>query len=68
MKNFENVQIQLHECYNKIEKALNSKIKKLEIIHGIGQGVLKNEVHSILKNYNLRFYLTKDGGATEVYL
>ena len=68
MDNFEIVQIQLNECYNKIEKALNSNITKLEIIHGIGEGILKNEVHAILKNYNLRFYLTKDGGATEVYL
>ena len=68
MDNFEIVQIQLNECCNKIEKALSSKITKLEIIHGIGEGTLKNEVHTILKNYNLRFYLTKDGGATEVYL
>ncbi|MEC7646468.1 MAG: Smr/MutS family protein [Bacteroidota bacterium] len=68
MDNFEIVQLQLNECYNKIEKALNSQVTKLEIIHGIGEGILKNEVHAILKNYNLRFYLTQDGGATEVYL
>ena len=68
MDNFEIVQIQLKECHNKIEKALRSKITKLEIIHGIGEGTLKNEVHAILRNYNLRFYLTQDGGATEVYL
>ena len=68
MDSFEIVQIQLNECHNKIKKALNSKITKLEIIHGIGEGILKNEVHTILRNYNLRFYLTKDGGATEVYL
>jgi len=67
MDNLEIVQLQLNECHNKIEKALNSKITKLEIIHGIGEGILKNEVHSILRNYNLRFYLTQDGGATEVY-
>ncbi|MEC7863945.1 MAG: Smr/MutS family protein [Bacteroidota bacterium] len=68
MDNFEIVQIQLNECHNKIEKALNSKITKIEIIHGIGEGILKNEVHTILRNYNLIFYLTKDGGTTEVYL
>ena len=68
MDNFEIVQIQLNECNNKIHKALNSNINRLEIIHGIGEGVLKREVHTILKNYNLRFYLTKDGGATQVYL
>ena len=68
MDNYEIVQLQLKECHNKIEKALNSDIRKLNIIHGIGEGVLKNEVHTILRNYNLRFYLSQDGGATEVYL
>ena len=67
MDNFEIVQTQLNECHKRIEKALNSKINKLEIIHGIGEGILRKEVHTILRNYNLRFYLTKDGGATEVY-
>ena len=68
MDSFEIVQIQLNECCNKIQKALNSKIAKLEIVHGIGEGILKDEVHAILRSYNLRFYLTKDGGSTEVYL
>jgi len=68
MHNSEIIQIQLNECYEKIEKALNSKMNRIEIIHGIGEGVLRDEVHNILRNYNLRFYLTKDGGATEVYL
>lgn len=67
MDNFEIVQTQLNECHKRIEKALNSKINKLEIIHGIGEGILRKEVHTILRNYNLRFYLKKDGGATEVY-
>ena len=66
--NFEIVQIQLNECHKKINKALSSDINRIEIIHGIGEGVLKKEVHNILRNYNLRFYLTKDGGATHVYL
>jgi dsDNA-specific endonuclease/ATPase MutS2 len=68
LDNFEIVQIQINECYKSIEKALNSDIYKLEIIHGIGEGVLRNEVHAILRKYNLRFYLSKDGGATEIFL
>ena len=68
MDNFEIVQIQLKECQKKLEYALNSKITKLVIVHGIGTGVLKTEVHQLLKNYKLRFYLLKDSGATEVYL
>tara|TARA_Y100000588_G_C14157736_1_gene883412 strand:+ start:884 stop:1390 length:507 start_codon:yes stop_codon:yes gene_type:complete len=68
MDNFEIVQLQLKECHKQIEKALNSNITKLEIVHGIGEGVLKSEVHKILRNYNLRYYLSRDGGSTEVFI
>ena len=68
MDNFEIVQLQLNVCQGKVEKALNSNITKIEIVHGIGTGLLKDEVHKLLRSYNLRYYLTKDGGATEVYL
>ena len=54
MDNFEILQIQLNECHKKIQSALNSSITKIEIIHGIGTGMLKKEVHNILKDYNLR--------------
>ena len=66
MDNFEIVQLQLKECQEKLEYALNSKITKVVIVHGIGTGVLKKEVHQLLQNYKLRYYLSKDGGATEV--
>lgn len=68
MDNFEIVQLQLKHCQNKLEYALNSRITKVVIVHGIGAGVLKKEVHHLLKNYKLRYYLSKDGGATEVML
>ena len=68
LDNFEIVQIQLNECHLKIENALNSNYQKLIIVHGIGTGSLKAEVHKLLRNYNLRFYLSKDAGATEVML
>ena len=66
MDSFEIVQFQLKACQEKLEYALNSKITKVVIVHGIGTGVLKKEVHQLLQNYNLRYYLSKDGGATEV--
>ncbi|MDC0249291.1 hypothetical protein OAK24_00250 [Flavobacteriales bacterium] len=66
MDNFEIIQIQLNECHNKIETALNNNCHKMIIIHGIGTGLLKTEVHNLLNNYQLRYYLSKDGGATEV--
>ena len=68
LDNFEIVQIQLNECNLKIEKAIHSNYEKLIIVHGIGTGTLRNEVHKLLNNYNLRFYLSKDSGATEVML
>ena len=66
MDNLEILQTQLNECHNKIDKALHSNYQKLIIVHGIGTGVLRNEVHNLLNNYKLRYYLLKDGGATEV--
>jgi len=66
MDNFEIVQMQLDVCQKKIEKALNSNYQKMIIVHGIGTGVLKAEVHKLLSHYQLRYYLSKDGGATEV--
>ena len=68
LDNFEIVQIQLNECHMRIEKALHSNLQKLIIVHGIGNGTLKSEVHKLLRNYNLRFYLSKDAGATEVMM
>ena len=68
MDNFEIVQLQLNECYERLQYAMNSKITKVEIVHGIGEGILRNEVHQILKNYKLRYYLSKNGGSTEVML
>ena len=68
LDNFEIVQMQLNECHKKIQQAINSNISKLIIVHGIGTGVLKLEVHKLLRNYKLRFYLSKDAGATEVMI
>ena len=68
MDNFEIVQIQLDLCQKKIEKALNSNYQKIIIVHGIGTGVLKAEVHKLLNHYQLRYYLSKDAGTTEVML
>jgi len=68
LDNFEIVQMQLNECHKKIQQTINSNISKLIIVHGIGTGVLRSEVHKLLRNYNLRFYLSKDAGATEVMI
>tara|TARA_B100001758_G_scaffold247942_1_gene268829 strand:+ start:37495 stop:38001 length:507 start_codon:yes stop_codon:yes gene_type:complete len=68
MSNIEIVQLQLDVCEKNIHKALHSNFTSLQIIHGIGEGTLRKEVHNILREYKLRFYLSQDGGATEVIL
>ena len=68
MENFEIVQLQLKKCEKALDESIKSTTHKLIIVHGIGEGVLKNEVHKILRNYNLRFFISTNGGSTEVML
>lgn len=68
---FEKLEIQLREAKKSIESCKRSGIKKLILIHGVGEGRLKEEVHTMLERMDrLRFYdasLAEYGrGATEV--
>ena len=47
---------------------MNTRIEKIIIVHGIGVGTLKKEVHQLLDQYNFRYYTSQDGGSTEVML
>ena len=68
LENHEIVNIQLKKCENAIRKAVNTRIEKIIIVHGIGVGTLKKEVHQLLDQYNFRYYTSQDGGSTEVML
>ena len=68
MTNFEIVQIQLKKCEDALIKAINSNAQKLIIVHGIGEGVLKKEVHNLLSSFELRYFVSINGGSTEVML
>ena len=68
LENHEIVKIQLKKCENEIRKAMNTRIEKIIIVHGIGVGTLKKEVHQLLDQYNFRYYTSQDGGSTEVML
>ena len=58
---------QIDFCRKKIDQAIiNRTINKLIIIHGIGDGILKQKVHEILQEYRLTYYLSVDEGSTEV--
>lgn len=71
LTNYEIVQLQLKKCKNAIERAIQRKVYKLVIIHGKGSGVLREEVHQLLKNYPVEIrdsrYQDYGGGATEVF-
>ena len=68
LSNTEIVNIQREALIKKIDYAIFSQYTELVIVHGIGSGVLKSEVHNILDEYHLRYYLSQDGGATFVML
>ena len=68
LENHEIVNIQLKKCENAIRKAMNTRIEKIIIVHGIGVGTLKKEVQQLLDQYNFRYYSSQDGGSTEVML
>lgn len=75
-KNFsshEKLQIQLDEARKAIDKARRGGIKRVILIHGVGQGRLRDEVYAMLERMDrLEFYdasFARFGkGATEVML
>ena len=72
MSNFDILNIQMETAKRQIEFASRKRIQKMVFIHGVGEGVLKAELDSLLGRYdNLKFYdadYQKYGiGATEVY-
>ncbi len=68
MQNSEIVRIQMEYCKKELDEAMLKSKHSLEIVHGIGEGVLKSEVHKLLKLYNLTFFESQDSGSTEVLL
>ena len=64
--------LQLNTAKSKIEFAISKRISKIIFIHGVGEGVLKSELHYLFGSYPVRFYdasYKKYGlGATEVYV
>jgi hypothetical protein len=72
MSNAEIIQVQLRHFQRALDKAINERYRTLNVIHGVGNGRLKQEVRSILKSMNIRFHdasYSKYGfGATEVVI
>ncbi|MBM1106660.1 Smr/MutS family protein [Aurantibacter crassamenti] len=73
MTNYEMLNIQLDTAKRQLEFAIRNRIQKVVFIHGVGEGVLKEELNTLFRRYeNLKYYdaeYKKYGtGATEVYL
>lgn len=51
------LEMQLSILEKEIDMSIVSGVSELRVIHGIGSGVLKNEVHRILSNHdNVLYY------------
>jgi Smr domain len=73
MSNYEIVSFQMAHFERMIESAIKNKFRKVIFIHGVGQGVLKNEIRKVLAFYpNCTFhdaaYQKYGHGATEVVI
>ncbi|SHJ41767.1 Smr/MutS family protein [Pseudozobellia thermophila] len=73
LSNFDMLNLQLDTAKRQLEFAIRKRIQKMVFIHGVGEGVLKEELYSLFRRYdNVRYYdadYQKYGmGATEVYI
>ncbi|MBA3704334.1 MAG: Smr/MutS family protein [Bacteroidetes bacterium] len=73
MSNAEIIQVQLKYFQKALDRAISSHYRKLIVIHGVGNGRLKQEVRALLSaENNIRYYdasYAKYGyGATEVVI
>jgi len=73
MTNFEILNLQMQTAKRQLEFAIKKRIQRVVFIHGVGEGVLKEELKTLFRRYdNLKYYdanYQKYGlGATEVYI
>ncbi len=73
MSNYDMLNLQLETAKRQLEFAIRKRIQKVVFIHGVGEGVLKEELKYLFGRYeNVKYYdadYQKYGlGATEVYI
>ncbi|QXP52061.1 Smr/MutS family protein [Cellulophaga sp. HaHa_2_95] len=73
MSNYDMLNIQLDTAKRQLEFAIRKKIQKVVFIHGVGQGVLKEELQYLFGRYDAVKYYDADYqkyglGATEIYI
>lgn len=73
MSNYEMLVLQLDTVERRLNFAIENHIQRLILIHGVGKGVLRMEVETLLKGYDQVEFSDADfqkygRGATEVYI
>ncbi|TVZ51827.1 Smr/MutS family protein [Dokdonia sp. Hel_I_53] len=73
MSNYEMLNLQLDTARRQLNFAISKRLQKMVFIHGVGEGVLREELYTLFRRYdNVKFYdadFQKYGlGATEVYI
>jgi dsDNA-specific endonuclease/ATPase MutS2 len=73
MTNGEILQLQMDHFRKMFRHAIAKRIKRIKVIHGVGEGVLRGEIHQFLRGYDsVEFHdmtYTRNGfGGTEVIL
>ncbi|WP_438963608.1 Smr/MutS family protein [Winogradskyella sp.] len=71
MTNFDMLNLQVNTARRRLENAITNRIPKLVFIHGVGEGVLRQELETLFRRYNnVQFYdadyKTYGLGATEI--
>jgi dsDNA-specific endonuclease/ATPase MutS2 len=71
LSNYEILNIQMNHAKKQLEWAIQKRLKSVVFIHGVGQGVLREELYTLFRRYdNLEYfdgdYQTYGVGATEV--
>ncbi len=73
MSHFDILNLQLDTAKRQLDFAISKRFQRIVFIHGVGEGILKEELKYLLRRYdNIKFYdanYQKYGlGATEVYI
>lgn len=73
LEKFDMLNLQLETAKRQLNFAIAKRIQKVVFIHGVGEGILKEELYYLFKQYeNIKYYdadYQKYGlGATEVYI
>ncbi len=73
LTSYDILNIQLDTAKKQIEFAIRKRIQKVVFIHGVGEGVLREELYSLFRRYEFiqysdASYQKYGAGATEIYI